>query len=231
MPSVDWMAFTTPCGKNRSPEAGSRRVSAHPLQGGWRSRWLALVWVCFGLLAPAWAGGALPLALERQPDGLYLSARVALALPPVLEDALLRGVPLHFVWQADVRRSRWYWVDRQVSSATRVVRLVYQPLTRRWRVSMGSGPVGEGGLNNALHQNLETLDAALAVVKGVTRWRVAAESDLAANDKLDVQFRLDTGMLPRPFLIGETPGDWALEFQQTQAVPAKVGDASPPPSE
>ena len=41
---------------------------------------------------------------------------------------LLRGVPLYFVWQADVYRKRWYWTDKRVASAVRTLRLAYQPL-------------------------------------------------------------------------------------------------------
>lgn len=217
------MAFTTPCGKNPPLEAG-----------GWRvlRRWLARCCGGLGLFVGVWLWLALPAlaqdaglqaTLERQPDGLYLSARAPLVLPAGLEEVLRRGVPLHFVWQAEVRRSRWYWTDQRIGGASRVARLVYQPLTRRWRVSMGSGPLEAAGLSNALHQNLETLDEALSAVLRVTRWRVAAAADLSAEagrDKLDVEFRLDSGLLPRPVLIGEAADDAMRILRQTLPVPA-----------
>ncbi|NIC42929.1 DUF4390 domain-containing protein [Aquabacterium sp. A08] len=182
---------------------------------------LACAWLACGL--PAWAGSEPAFRLERAEDGLYLTARVALALQPGLEDVLQRGVPVHFVWQAELRRPRWYWADQRLGTATRVARVVYQPLTRRWRVSVGSGPVVEAGLGSALHQNLERLDEALAAVSRVTRWRVADAAQLsdAGQERLDVQFRLDTGLLPRPFLLGTAgPGPDAPVHRQTLTVPA-----------
>jgi hypothetical protein len=49
------------------------------------------------LLLAAWAvAGAAELSslrTERQDDGIYLSATVIFELPPVVEDALLKGIP------------------------------------------------------------------------------------------------------------------------------------------
>lgn len=190
----------------------------------WRGPYWVLRLACAWLMLclPAWAGNESTFRLERTDDGLYLSARVELALQPGLEDVLQRGVPLYFVWEAELSRSRWYWADQRLGTATRVARVVYQPLTRRWRVSMGRGPLVEAGLSSALHQNLESLGEALAAVSRVTRWRVADASQLseAGRERLDVQFRLDTGLLPRPFLLGSTdPGQDAPEHRQTLTVP------------
>jgi len=185
----------------------------------WVLWWALALASCFALVARAAEAPA--LTLERTSDGLYLSARAPLDLPPALEDALHRGVPVHFVWQAELRRSRWYWTDQRLAQTVRTVRVVYQPLTRRWRVSLGSGPMSETGLTNALHQNLDTLDDALAAVRRVTRWRVANPSDLDDGaDKLEVQFRLDAGLLPRPFQIGAgSTADAPPVFRQVLAVP------------
>ena len=78
------------------------------------------------------------LTLSRTADGLFLSAVVHYQPGPAVEDALLRSVPVYFVAQADVLRERWYWSDKRVASVSRTYRLAYQPLTRRWRVSVSS---------------------------------------------------------------------------------------------
>lgn len=203
---------------------GRRSVLAQLLLG-----WLlgcALAWMA----TAARADDEPRVTLERSTDGLYLSARVPLRLSPELEDVMLRGVPLHFVWQADWRRTRWYWTDQRLGSATRVVRLAYQPLTRRWRVSLGVGPLNEQGLANALHQNFESLDDALATVSRVTRWRLlsAAEGGDTLPDKVDLQFRLDAGLLPRLFQIGQS-GDGSVWLRRTLNVPDSVAPAAPEP--
>ena len=92
--------------------------------------WALLLGLC--LLADARANPQVQqMALERTAEGLYLNARLGLGATPDVEDALVRGVPLYFVWQADVTRSRWYWADKRLVSAVRVLRLAYQPQTDR----------------------------------------------------------------------------------------------------
>ena len=107
-----------------------------------------------------------------------------------------------------------------------MVRVAYQPLTRRWRVSQAAGPLSEQGLANALHQNLDTLDDALAAVSRVTRWRVAGEPELSdANpDRVDVQFRLESGLLPRLFQIGQG-AESGLSLKQSLVVPNAASPA------
>src|SRR5690606_31301842 len=78
------------------------------------------------------------LQADLTDDALYLSFAVRFELPPAVQDAVYRGLPLHFVAQAQVTRERWYWTDARVASATRTWRLAYQPLTRRYRVTFGA---------------------------------------------------------------------------------------------
>ena len=163
--------------------------------------------------------------LERRADGLYLDARVPLELPVALLDALQRGVPLHFVWRAELRRPRWYWTDRHLASAARTIRLVYQPLTQRWRVSVQEGDAPDGGGSPAaLHRNLDSLDEALALARSIQRWRVAAADGLRGDERLEVEFRLDARQLPRPLQILPGGPAEAPVWRTVLAVPAP-GDA------
>src|SRR5262245_3307893 len=76
--------------------------------------------------------------VERDDEGLQLSFTARFDLPRAVEDALQKGLPLHFVAEATTYRSRWYWRDQRVARAVRSWRLAYQPLTRRYRVTFGS---------------------------------------------------------------------------------------------
>lgn len=174
------------------------------------------------------------IALQRTAEGLYLSARLELAPSAAVEDALLRGVPLYFVWQAEVVRDRWYWRDKRVASAQRTLRLVYQPLTRRWRVSVSNLPdAGRGGagLQYALHQNFDDLTNALASVSRVLRWRVADADELApgGDQHVELTFRLDLTLLPRPFQIGmANQPEWLVNLQRRIDVPSTIEPETPP---
>ena len=195
----------------------------------WRllGRWLLacgwLVMVALGGLAHADEADVTQpqVSVQRQADGLYLTARLPLALPNGLQEALERGVPLDFVWQAEVLAPRWYWRDRRVSTAVRTVRLAYQPLTRRWRVSVADGD--DPGTGNALHRNVDSLNEALAVVTRVVAWPVASEAELAGvgDVRLGVRFGLAQELLPRPLQLGVGgPMDRGLAFEQVLDVPA-----------
>jgi hypothetical protein len=153
------------------------------------------------------------LTLERAGDAVVLTATVKFDLPTAVEDALLKGVALIFVAEADVLEERWYWTNKKVASAERHMRLAYQPLTRRWRLNVASGRITNAGLGVALNQNFETLPDALAAVQRLSRWKIADVSDIDMEQRylVEFRFRLDVTQLPRPLQIG-TLGhtDWDI---------------------
>ena len=181
---------------------------------------------CLGLLLAA-AGQSAALAteitqlrVERSEDGVLLSAAVRFEHPPVVEDALLKGIPMFFVVEADIYRQRWYWTDPRAASAARTMRLAYQPLTRRWRVNIASGLItNSAGLRATLSQNYDTLAEALSAIQRVAHWKIAetAEVDGDAIYKLEFSFRLDLSQLPRPFQIGMAgQREWDIAAQVRQ---------------
>lgn len=195
----------------------------------WRAWWLGLILSWFALWpAHAEAPHVQQLTLQRTTDALFLSARMDLQPAAAVEDVLYKAVPLYFVWHADVYRQRWYWTDKRVASATRTLRLAYQPLTRRWRVSLSNETAaasGGAGLQYALHQNFDSLNEALAGVGRVARWRLADAGRLEpdADHEVEFSFRLDLNLLPRPFQIGmANQPEWTVEHRQTLVVPTQV---------
>ncbi len=168
------------------------------------------------------------LNLQRTTEALYLSGRMELSPDQVVEEVLLKSVPLYFVWQADVYRERWYWADRRIASVTRTLRLAYQPLTRRWRVSLANdagASAGGAGLQYALHQNYDSLADALAGVARVTRWKIVEAARLPVDEShyVDFAFRLDLSLLPRPFQIGVgNQREWTIEVRDRIEVPRRA---------
>ncbi|MDP3699782.1 MAG: DUF4390 domain-containing protein [Hylemonella sp.] len=159
------------------------------------------------------------LDLNRSGDGVELAAAVTFQLPPAVEDALYKGLPLIFVEEAEVYRERWYWMDKRVGGAQRHMRLVYQPLIRRWRLTAGAGAVGgsQGGV--ALAQSFDTLEEALGVIRRVSGWRIAEFADLetGTRHRFEFRFRLDITQLPRPLQIGALgESDWVLALSASK---------------
>ncbi len=230
---VDTTVSFTPASTRSRPE----RIAHAGPQGRWAWwRWwaIACLLVAMGLTgARASEPSVQQMALQRTSEGLFLSARVALTPSPAVEDALLKGIPLYFVWQAVVMRDRWYWTDKRIHSVVRTWRLAYQPLTRRWRLSLSTDPVpgaGAGGLQYALHQNFDNLSEALASVARVARWKVADAKQAAgsADQRVEFSFRLDLSLLPRPFQIGmANQPEWVIEVQRELDVPRQIEPDSP----
>ena len=179
--------------------------------------------------APALAQGSnvdiASLQVERTEEGVFLSATVNFDLPAVIEDALAKGVAMHFVAEAEVQRSRWYWYDKTVATASRHMRLAYQPLTRRWRLNVSSGPIAQVGLGVTLNQNFDSLPEAMSAIQRVSRWKIAEDSEIDADGshKLEFRVRLDVSQLPRPFQIGVVgQADWNLSASRRLVLePAK----------
>lgn len=156
---------------------------------------------------------------EFADDGLHLSVGIDFDLPPPVEDALVKGIALYFVAEAEVLRDRWYWSDKRVASATRTLRLSFQPLTRRWRVQVSSNSQTPNGPELTLGQNFDNLAEALAAVQRIPRWKIAESGDVdpAARHTLAFTFRLDVGKLPRPFQIGAVgQNEWNIVARRSQ---------------
>ena len=178
---------------------------------------LALVAMTAGSAARAWPGAKSGIELkqlqvQRSDDGVLLTYDVRFDLPKEVEDALLKGVSLVFVAEAETFRSRWYWTDKPKGQAARRWRLTYQPLTRQWRLSF-----------DGLSRHYTRLVDALNVMRRGANWRIA--DALPSSDEqdyyVDFKFRLDTDELPRPMQLslgGQT--EWDLAIERRVSVPA-----------
>lgn len=187
------------------------------ITGAWL---LTLALLVFGGTA-AWAQPVTPadvshMDVSRTDEGVLLSATVRFDLPPVVDDALSKGIPMYFVAEASIFRDRWYWTDKRVATATRHFRLAYQPLTRRWRLQASASPIGTAGL--VLGQNFDTREEALASLQRISGWRIADANALDTDTMhtVDFRFRLDVSQLPRPFQIGAVgQADWFILATRT----------------
>ena len=200
--------FITQFWKNATPESVLR----------WLQAFCLCAWLAHASLAAA--ADITELRAERSDEGVFLSASIRFELSPVVEDALLKGIAIFFVVEADIYRDRWYWTDRRVTSAARTIRLAYQPLTRRWRVNIVPGIINSSsGLRATLNQNYDSLPEALSAIQRIGRWKIAdaAEVEAEIQHHLEFYFRLDLSQLPRPFQIGMAgQRDWTIEAEARQ---------------
>lgn len=159
------------------------------------------------------------LRLEGGNEGVLLSASVNFDLPTTVESALVKGVAVFFVAEAEIYRERWYWADKKVASAERHMRLVFHPLTRRWRLAVSPSAIANNGLGVILNQSFDSLEDAMAAVRRISGWRIAELRDLdpSGRHRVEFRFRLDVSQLPRPLQIGALgQDDWALSMAATR---------------
>lgn len=164
--------------------------------------------------------------VERTDGAVFLNTQIKFDLPAPVEDVLLKGIPLIFVAEAEVRRERWYWYDKKLIVAARQMRLAYQPLTRRWRLNITNSTGISGSLNSSLGsalggglpQYFDTLSEAMSKIQRISRWRIVdlADLDPDAVHTLDLSFRLDVSQMPRPFQIGLIgQSDWNISTSKS----------------
>ena len=157
------------------------------------------------------------LRVERTDEGLLLSAKINIRLPNAVEEALDKGIPVHFVADATVLRERWYWTDQRVGDAQRYMRVAYMPLTRRWRLNTSNEPLTNAGLGVSLTQHYDSLSEVMSSVGRISRWKIASAADLelGGRQSLRFQFRLDSSQLPRTFQLGNiSQSAWAVGVER-----------------
>lgn len=189
---------------------------------------VGLLAACISLFPPVLraqgVGEFTSFALERGVDDLTLSGALQFELPVQVEEALYKGIPMVFLAETSLLRERWYWSDKIIAETARQYRLAFQPLTRRWRVSLSSGAAATTGQGLALSQSFDTLDQALSSIKRISRWRVSALADIdpAVRYRFEFHFRLDLGQLPRPFQIGAIgQGEWVVAVSRVETLSAE----------
>jgi len=197
------MGFITHCWKSAKVEP--RRW------GSW------VLWAWLLLASSAWAQNSVAELIELRPErrdaALYLTAQLKLELAPTVEDALVKGLAVHFVAEVELMRDRWYWSDRKVGAASRYYRLAFQPLTRRWRLNVSNEPISSAGLAGSISQSFENLADALAVIRRQSAWKIAEMSDVPPDTRQYINYRfwLDMSQLPRPFQIAAgNQTEWSL---------------------
>jgi hypothetical protein len=173
--------------------------------------WVALVAALLAGAVPAARAQGVELATlkaQREEGALVLEFAARVSLPRGVEDALGKGVPVYFVAEATLRRSRWYWRDERIARVSRSWRVAFQPLTGTWRV-------GLGGLN----QNFATLGEALLAASRSAGWKLADLNQLDPDKSyyVDFTYRLDTTQLPSPMQFGLAAGqgEWNVGVART----------------
>jgi len=133
---------------------------------------------------------------------VLLNADFNLAFNPTLEEALQKGIPLYFVLEFELTRSRWYWLDEKLAQTAITSRVSYNALTQQYVVRSG-----------LLTQSFNALDEVERYIGRVNSRPVAQASALSKGTRYDaaIRLRLDVNQLPKPFQVNALASrEWTL---------------------
>ncbi len=140
--------------------------------------------------------------LKLADEGYQLVANFNVNLNSVVQQTLSLGVPLYFVGEFSLTRSRWYWLDEQVFQSDQVIKLSYNALTRQYRISRG-----------ALFQNFTSLDEMMRILERQNSAYFPVDSlKKGSSYTAAVRLRLDTKQLPKLMQVNVlTSKDWNFD--------------------
>ena len=159
-----------------------------------------LLWLS---IATAYAEGILVNKADARlgEDGYQLSASYNISLTVAAQQALSRGIPLYFVGEFSLTRSRWYWLDEEIFQGEQTIKLSYNVLTRQYRISRG-----------ALFQNFASYEDALNILSRQSSTTIPTDlMKKEGNYFAAARLRLDTTQLPKLLQVNALAGkDWNL---------------------
>ncbi len=162
----------------------------------WKKFELAALLLAFALAMPAQLAAQTHgidvrrATVTTADDHYLLEADIDIILSAPLEDALHKGIPLYFLLEFEMVRSRWYWFNDKAVSRQQQYRLQFNALTRQYRIGVG-----------AFYQNFPTLAEALQIMTKVRRREDLELGTLSKGTSYmaGLRLRLDTSQLPKPF--------------------------------
>ncbi len=140
--------------------------------------------------------------LSLNDESVVLNADFEFEFGARIEEALNNGIPLYFVIEFELSRSRWYWLDERLAKSSRRLRLWYHALTRQYRLS-----------GDTLYQSFDSLRDAQRALTRLHNWPVIERHrvQIAQTYQAALRMRLDTSELPKPFQASSLANrEWKL---------------------
>lgn len=167
---------------------------------------MAALLLCLATGARADAGIQVKAAeLDLVEEVYQLKAEFEVSFSPALEDALNKGVPLHFLVEFELNRPRWYWLDETIASSQQQIRISYHALTKQYRL--------------LLHEQQKTFPTLAELKSELARiqdWRVVERAQLKKRYSYEarMRMRLDLSQLPKPLQVSALASkEWNMESE------------------
>lgn len=131
------------------------------------------------------------IRLQLRDGHLELDADIDFDLNPELRELATKGVPLYFTAELELFRPRSWWFDETVLKTQRTWKLMYNALTRQWRIGTGELLLPEASLHDALER-----------IRQLRGWALLSASALPEGTYYGrLRLQLDTSLLAKPIKV------------------------------
>lgn len=177
----------------------------------------SLICFCLGLLviaSPLHAQGISVERAEMLPAGeaWHLNADFKINFSKDVEEAVNKGVALHFLVEFVLMEANKYWFDQEAASASLPIKLSYHALSRQYLLNVGARQSNFGSLPEALEE--------MGKLRG---WEIREKDPLKKDAAYYamLRMRLDQNKLPKPIQVSALGSEeWELVSDRFRWTPS-----------
>lgn len=152
--------------------------------------------------------------LRLDGDVYSLDSDVNIYFDDDVEEAINKGVVLHFLVEFQVVSPRKYWFDDEIITRTQSIALSYHALTRQYLL-----------MRDGRQQSYDTLLEAKLELAEIRDWKVLDRSLIEKGGayRAVLRMRLDEGKLPKAIQVDAIGSEeWALTSQKFEWMPKEL---------
>lgn len=147
--------------------------------------------------------------ISNQFEAYFLNADFDLSFNDDLDEAIKKGIPVNFIIEFELKKSRRYWFDEEVTKKTKEILLSYHALSKQFTLTESE---------NRLIA-FDNLTQAKNELKKIKNWRIFDKSQIDDTEKYSayLQVKLDQTKLPKQLQADITSNqEWQLASKQFQ---------------
>ena len=147
--------------------------------------------------------------ISNQFEAYFLNADFELSFNDDLDEAIRKGIPINFIIEFELKKSRKYWFDEEVAKKTKEIVLSYHALSKQFTLSESENRLVA----------FDNLTQAKNELKKIKNWRIFDKSQIDDTDKYlaYLQVKLDQTKLPKQLQVDITSNqEWQLASKQFQ---------------
>lgn len=152
--------------------------------------------------------------LRLEGDTYHLDADMDIRFDEDVEEAINKGVVLHFLAEFQVVSPRKYWLDDEIVTKTQNITLSYHALTRQFLL-----------MRESRQQSYDTLLEAKLELAEIRDWKVLDKSLIEKGEpyRATLLIRLDESKLPKAIQVNAIGSEeWALTSQKYEWMPKEL---------